>query len=143
MADDVTALPASRPRFWLRLSAVYWLLMVAAMHVPIPPAVQGDPRLPPNSDKTVHYVMYGALAVVICRAVDESRGVGRRPSVAFGYAAVFIACLIYGAIDELTQPLTGRRCEWADWLADVGGTSLGIVAALFWNRRRTAVELRT
>jgi VanZ family protein len=37
---------------------------------------------------------------------------------------------IYGAFDEMTQPLFGRNCDWHDWSADLQGGLVGALLAL-------------
>lgn len=120
-----------RRRRWCALAIGYWLAMAAALHVPLPDEEHGGPKLPENTDKTAHYALYGLLSWVLCRTADEfASAPSRRTAVPYVYGPVFVACLAYGVVDELTQPWTGRRCELADWYADVGGTALGIVAAI-------------
>jgi hypothetical protein len=44
---------------------------------------------------------------------------------------VGLSIISFASIDELTQPLVGRTCDVADWLADCAGTAVSIVAAVF------------
>ena len=137
--DDSSAPGLRRRRRWQVLTAIYWGALVAAMHVPIPDEQHGGPKLPPNTDKTVHYVLYGGLALLLCRTSDEATESGRsRSRFPYSYGAAFVACLVYGVVDELTQPWTGRRCEPADWYADVGGATLGVGLAAAWRSLRRA-----
>ncbi len=128
-----------RSRRWQAVTAIYWGALVAAMHVPIPDEQHGGPKLPANTDKTAHYVLYGGLALLLCRTSDEAATSGRgRYRFPYSYGAAFVACLAYGVVDELTQPWTGRRCELADWYADVGGATLGVGLAVAWRSLRRA-----
>jgi VanZ family protein len=36
--------------------------------------------------------------------------------------------LVYGALDELTQPLTGREADVADWVFDAIGVGLATLS---------------
>jgi VanZ family protein len=47
-------------------------------------------------------------------------------------------CLLYGAIDELTQPLVGRFCSFDDWLADASGAIAVVAAAMVIGAMRAA-----
>jgi VanZ family protein len=42
--------------------------------------------------------------------------------------------LVYGLIDEITQPLTGRSCDIYDWLADLAGAGMavGLLSGVKW-----------
>jgi hypothetical protein len=56
---------------------------------------------------------------------------------AFAFA---LGLIVFGGIDELTQPWFDRSAEWLDWLADVAGIGLGLVLGKLWlqyRRRRT------
>lgn len=43
---------------------------------------------------------------------------------------------VYAALDELTQPLFARDAELLDWLADIGGSALGLLLAQWVLNRR-------
>ena len=99
--------------------AVYWLVLFVATHWPGPPrllAVQG-------SDKVAHLAAYAVLAFLLARCVAL-----RRQLTLGRYGAVLLTVILYGAVDELLQPLSGRRTEFADWLADAVGALLGLIA---------------
>ena len=40
---------------------------------------------------------------------------------------VIAVAILYGAFDEITQPLVNRHAAWRDWLADVLGALAAIV----------------
>jgi len=106
---------------------VYWVVLFVATHVPIQ-----QPFGPRGTDKLVHFAAYGLLAFLAATAWTA-----RRCPTPGSYLAIFLLLSIYGALDEVTQPLVGRTCDPADWLADVGGVAigLGVFAAV---RRLTA-----
>ncbi len=39
--------------------------------------------------------------------------------------AVIVVICLFGAVDELTQPVVGRVCDLIDWLYNVSGTVFG------------------
>lgn len=102
-----------------------WLPVIAYMAALFYLSSPGAPSQPPQiSDKTLHVVGYGGLALVTLRAVAGGRWSG------VTWSAVVIAWAIaalYGVTDEIHQMFTaGRSPE----LADVGADALGAAAAV-------------
>lgn len=91
--------------------------MFVGTHVPNPVAVEIT-----TSDKTIHFWAYLALSFSLLTSWELSSG--RLQPIHF--FLVWLACTVYGAIDEITQIPVGRTCDGVDWLFDV----LGIVAGL-------------
>lgn len=126
-------------RFWAALTFCYWLLLVAAMHVPLQQLPREESWIP--TDKIIHVVSYGVLAVLLGFTLDayarSSRSARWRP-LAVRTVVIFVVCFAYGCIDELTQPLTGRTCDPWDLAADVCGVlpGLGFIAVGEMNTRR-------
>jgi VanZ family protein len=86
--------------------------------VPVP-----DIGAPKNTDKLVHFAVYGLLGVLVARAL-LLEGRGRR---AFIIAAFAISA--FGAFDEVHQMfIPGRFADVRDWVADsIGGAvTLGV-----------------
>ena len=106
---------------WLAIAGIYWLLLFAATHWPrsVPGIGQG------HLDKVVHFAAFALLVALV--AVACASRVGRLTWSAL--VAVVLVVAIYGAIDEVSQPLFGRYCHLYDWLADVAGAATG--AAFF------------
>lgn len=76
------------------------------------------------SDKLLHFLAYFALGFSALVSWELSVGV-LRPS---HYLAVWVTGAIYGAVDEITQTPFGRTCDWTDWLADLAGLLVGVIA---------------
>ncbi|MDZ4659946.1 MAG: VanZ family protein [Bythopirellula sp.] len=93
------------------------IAMFVGTHVPNPVAVEIT-----TSDKTIHFWAYLALSFSLLTSWELSSG--RLQPIHF--FLVWLACTVYGAIDEITQIPVGRTCDGVDWLFDV----LGIVAGL-------------
>jgi VanZ family protein len=92
----------------------YWVALVVATHLP--------PRDVPNTginDKLQHFAAYAILATLLVLTT--------RTRTMKGVIIAIAICLIYGALDEWTQPLVGRDCELLDWLADAIGAIVGAV----------------
>ncbi len=117
-------------RFWLWTG--YWLVLVAATHVPIPP---GTPTGFRHSDKLIHFAAYFILARLGASAMLAR---GRRSVVTLiGWCMVY---LFYGAADEWLQQFTGREASLADWLADAAGVMTATLLVLLRARRERISE---
>jgi len=103
-----------RPALWAL--AAYWLLLYGSTHWPQPPAT-----LLSRSDKLIHAVAYGILAVLIgVNVALRTRLTWRH------YALIVLGLAAFGTFDEITQIPVGRHCDPKDWLADMVGTLIGL-----------------
>jgi VanZ family protein len=75
--------------------------------------------LPSSGDKYLHFLGFTALGGAAYWSFNNRAG---PRSTVF----MFVGLVLYGAIDELTQPPFGRDCEFFDWLLDCGGGALGL-----------------
>ena len=100
------------------LTGAYTGLLVFATHYPKPEQLLGT-NLP--SDKTLHFLAYGALGLLAAALVAVSgRWSARR------VAALAAGLVAFAAIDEVTQPWFGRSAEPLDWVYDLIGLAAGI-----------------
>jgi VanZ family protein len=125
-------------RSWLSIGiwvilASYWIALFIATHVPMEMVLLpgGVPDLIP------HFITYAVLAVLFATAllVTARRLNGRH------FVAAWILIAVYGAIDEVTQPLVGRQASLLDWLADAAGAAVGLMAVFLWHRWRKVASL--
>jgi VanZ family protein len=99
-------------------------------HTPPPP----PPSRPLINDKLLHFCGFALLGMaVIWRGLSAGRPYRLR--AAAGWLLLLAA---YGAMDELTQPITGRTAELGDWVADVCGGATGIAIMLWLHGRSLA-----
>jgi VanZ family protein len=99
-------------------TAAYAVVLVLATHYPQPEHFLGKN---PPSDKTLHFIAYGTLAVL---AAASTATAGRwTPRQVAGLAAGLAA---FAAVDEITQPLFSRALERLDWVYDCLGIALGL-----------------
>jgi len=126
------------PWFWACLTAAYWCLLAVLTHLP-PPAVRTGKGLLdifPHADKVVHFGTFGILGGCMAGLIAAMQARGRAKSTATAketatksvrpYLLALAVLVIYGALDEWTQPLTGRNCDVWDWAADAAGAAVGL-----------------
>lgn len=100
--------------------AVWLAVWLAGTHTPPPPA-----GLVPHwlSDKAIHFLGYfvtGILSIWVS---------GRKGGVRWPLAIrIWAIIVLLAVVDEWTQLLVGRACEWTDALADACGGAFGILA---------------
>ena len=96
----------------------FWLLAFIGTHLPrIPQSIK------PVSDKTLHSLSFTILAGLLSWVL-HNRAIG---PVRHG-AMVLLIIAVYGAVDELLQIPVGRHCDFYDWVADMVGGVLGLIA---------------
>lgn len=84
------------------------------------------------NDKLAHFLAYGLLATLVCRAM----GSGWR-----GALVAVVAASAYGASDEWHQSFVpGRSCELADWVADTLGAAVAVFLYRAWAPYRRILE---
>ena len=81
------------------------------------------------SDKVLHGVEYGILALLCYRAFRWAAG----PAVARqAVVLAIVAASVYGITDEVHQLFVPfRESDWQDWLADTIGAVIGAVSWRF------------
>jgi VanZ family protein len=122
-------------RWLLRALAVYIVAMVLSTHTPIEQELIIDDRWP-GADKLAHLGIYCGLAFLLALVLlmrNVHRGLRARLSQA-QYAWIAAGSCVYAALDELTQPWTGRDRSLWDWIADLVGMALGLVLFAFIER---------
>ena len=105
-------------RLLAALTAAYTLILVLATHYPRPEQFLGAN---PPSDKALHFMAYGVLALL----AGGTLALARRWSAvrAAGLGGILAA---FAAIDEVTQPLFARDAETLDWVFDCVGIGIGL-----------------
>jgi VanZ family protein len=85
-----------------------------------------------NSDKLVHFVCFGMLAVCWSLWFSRASWHNFRAGTPWRNAALCVLFTsVYGAVDEFHQSFTPGRCAGADdWLADTLGAALGAAACI-------------
>ena len=103
-------------RRWLP-PALWAALILVLTSIPSPPDVGGSVT---HLDKVVHLLLYAGLGWLVARALRT-----RRPLALMG---AFTAIALFGAVDEWHQEFFRRSPDVVDWVADMLGGSLGLLA---------------
>lgn len=103
---------------------IFWVLLVSVTIlslVPSPPQIQNPFR---GMDKIEHTLAYAGLGFFRCLGRIELKK--SRP-----FLRVVIFLSVFGGMLEVAQVFTGRTPEMADLAADIIGSVIGALAALF------------
>ena len=108
--------------------AIYWAILITVTHLPgINKSTTPDWGALPF-DKTMHVLTFGGLAGWLCWSRFIRRA-GPWPNAAL---AAGIG-MIYGVLEEMTQPWFGRTNDPGDLIADALGLLIGAtLSALLW-----------
>jgi VanZ family protein len=105
--------------YWI-LTGLYCAFIFTLTHLP-----PGAVHPPTGRDKIYHTSVYGMLAILLFATLQASGWTIRQ-----AFISVLGIGMVYGIVDELTQPLFRRSAEIADWFADVIGLLLGLAICL-------------
>jgi VanZ family protein len=106
------------PRFWQVALAGYWLALFISTHLPIVRLASSHG----TTDKFVHVAAFTGLSILLAITWRLSAGRLRGRDLVSVWALV----MLYGALEETTQPLMNRTASHIDWLADAIGATLGL-----------------
>lgn len=118
---------------WLRriswfLTAAYWALLCTLTHLP-PEEIAKAPHF---WDKAEHGLAYFLLSLLLGASLMFTFPEWRAIPL-----WVLAIGLIYGALDEIFQPLVRRDAELLDWVADACGVWSAVV--ILWLLQRTFI----
>ncbi|MGX1927274.1 VanZ family protein [Vibrio sp. NH-7] len=109
-------------KFLLNVVQLHWLLLTALIVTAITVlSLYPLDNLPsvPGTDKTHHFIAYGALAFPVALARPEK------------WLLFILGFLVYSGVIELVQPYVNRYGEWLDLGANGLGLFVGILIASF------------
>ncbi len=117
-----------RTTVWL----LYWAGLCAAARLPPATADRWTFHI---ADWLLHALAFAILGfLTLWRA---SPGVDRRRRVSPPRLFFWFGLLVaYAVVDERTQPYWGRHCQLTDWLADLVGIAVGLLAGYVLSLRR-------
>lgn len=98
-------------------TALVWAGLFIGTHIPAT-------RLPDVhvSDKWMHFAAYFGLSAMIYVSTWITN-----PSRRWTGGMVLAIAMVYGAMDELLQPLVNRDGDVEDWLCDVAGAAAAVM----------------
>ena len=106
----------------LALTAIGFVCLMPSGRLYIPAKIATIPHL----DKYLHAFMFAVLSY--CAYCDSCRDERRRR---FSFLLAFILPTAYGGLIEIIQSLGGIRTgDWIDWLADVAGVTIMLLAIM-------------
>src|SRR5687768_18164478 len=101
------------------LAIVYFLVLFVGTHIPLEHAE----AIATVSDKWLHFGGYALLTLLVLTGWELTIGVLQPKH----YFAVWLAGVLYGVFDEVSQTPVGRTCDMNDWMADVLGVVCGLL----------------
>jgi hypothetical protein len=101
-------------KFFTFLLIFYWTGVFIATHIPVP----GWTRKMGVSDKTMHFVAYMTLALLLWLGTSFEKKVDWKKLRPWFLSIIVI---LYGLADELLQHFTSRSADIKDFAANVGG----------------------
>lgn len=115
----------------LTVGCVLWLTLWPD---PLP---ESDMTLFEGADKVVHSLMFFGVYLSACYDISRRKCINMPDKVA-GVLVRINLCgwvMLLGAVIELLQPLSGRSCELADFIADAVGAVTGLAVSGYVIRR--------
>jgi len=116
---------------WLTIAILFTAIVVLVTH--IPQEIMPERLQVRGLDKIEHFVAYGAITIFFVLSLRDHFSL-------LSAAVLFFATSALGAVDELTQPLVNRVASPVDWLADIAGIIIVLLAFVCFNHsKRKAV----
>ena len=112
---------------WLTIATLFTAIVVLFTH--IPQEIMPERLQVRGLDKIEHIAAYGAITILFVLSL-------RTRFSLLSAATLFFAISALGAVDELTQPLVNRTASPFDWLADIVGISVVLLAFVCFNHSK-------
>jgi hypothetical protein len=106
------------------VSVLYLITLFTLTHMPMPELVYRANV----SDKWLHFLAYMNLFFLVWFSFFPDKKASWRN---WGTWLIFLGAVLSGAVDELSQPYTGRTCDIWDFVADAEGILAGLVIFTF------------
>jgi VanZ family protein len=113
-----------RQKITIALLVLYWITLVVLTHIPIPKLVYQAQV----SDKWLHFLGYINLVFLLWFTIYPESRVNWRSRWAW---LILLAAVVYGGLDELSQPYFDRSCDIEDFIANAAGIMAGLVIFTF------------
>ena len=127
----------AKPTFnlkWLTIATLFTAIVVLVTH--IPQEIMPERLQVRGLDKIEHIAAYGAITFLFVHSL--------RDRLSFLWAVILFFCIsAVGAADEITQPFVNRVASPVDWLADIVGISLVLLAFICFNHSKRQAMTNT
>jgi len=120
----------AKPTFnfkWLTIATLFTAIVVLFTH--IPQEIMPERLQVRGLDKIEHFAAYGVITLLFVLSLRDRFSL-------LSAAALFFSISALGAVDELTQPLVNRVASPFDWLADIVGISVVLLAFVCFNHSK-------
>jgi VanZ family protein len=113
-----------RHKITIAVAVSYFITLFVSTHMPIPRVVyQAE-----VSDKWLHFLAYMNLFFLLWFSFFPDKKANWRKLAVW---LLFLGAIVCGGVDELSQPYTGRTCDFWDFTADAKGVSAGLIIVTF------------
>ena len=120
----------AKPTFNIKRLTIAILFVAAVLLLThLPQEVMPERLQISGLDKIEHVLAYGAITILFVVSFRVC------PSLLLA-AVLFFAISVVDAVDELTQPLVNRVASPFDWLADIVGISVVLLAFVCFNQSK-------
>ncbi len=113
-----------RHKIIIAVAVSYFITLFVSTHISIPQVVY-QARV---SDKWIHFLAYMNLFFLLWFSFFPDKKANWRKLAVW---LIFLGAVISGAVDELSQPYTGRTCDIWDFVADTEGILAGLAIFTF------------
>ena len=113
-----------RHKIIIAVAVSYFITLFVSTHIPIPQVVYQAKV----SDKWLHFLAYMNLFFLLWFSINPDKKANWRKLAVW---LIFLGAIICGGVDELSQPYTGRTCDFWDFTADAKGVSAGLIIVTF------------
>ena len=113
-----------RHKITIAVAVSYFIALFVSTHIPIPKIVYKAGV----SDKWLHFLAYMNLFFLLWFSVFNDKKANWRKLAVW---VIFLGAIICGGVDEISQPYTGRTCDFWDFMADAKGVSAGLIIVTF------------
>lgn len=118
---------AQRRKVMILALALYWPALFIVAHIPVPQRVAQAHM----SDKSLHYLMYMMLTVLLWLVIEPCSRVSWRRATPW---LILAMAGVYAILDEyLQQFVRGRSADIRDFGADMLGASVGLLVLTFFS----------
>jgi hypothetical protein len=131
--SETNAMKTTREKkFFIAVLIFYWLGIFIATHIPIP----GWTRKMGISDKTMHFVAYMTLAMLLWLGTSFEQKADWKKLRAWLLTAIV---LLYGVADEISQHFIKRSTDIKDFAANVLGIAVAMAIVTILPARHAAM----